>query len=156
MQNAFVVGLPHSRSWGFQPRRRIWVCRNLTSTDKQKLAPNLAQMLKPSRKRSFPSALSLLQYQAKEEASLNTHFFIIFIHFLLHFSNNGDSTELLFRRISASLMVFKDIGHHSLPRYASLFSYIIGCFCHLLISFLLNSKAHSMENQDAGLFNYYL
>ena len=144
------------RLWGFQPRRRFWVCGNLTSMAKQKLTLNLTLMLKPSRKRSSPSTLSVWQYQAKEEASLNTHFFIILVHFLLHFLNNGDSIELLFRRISTSFMVLKDTRHHSLPRYASLFSYIFGCFCHFLIHFSLNSKAHSMENQDAGLFNYYL
>ena len=156
MQNAFVVGLPISRSWDFQLRRRFWTCQNLTSTAKQKLTPNLTQMLKPSRRRSSHPAVSVWQDQAKEEASLNTHFFIIFIHFLLHFLNNGDSTELLFRRISTSFMVLKDTRHHSLPRYASLFSYIFGCLCHFLISFSLNSKAHSMENQNVGLCNYYL
>ena len=125
-----------SRSWGFQPRRRIWVCRNPTSTTKQKLTPNLTQMLKPSRKRSSPSVLSMWQYQAKEEASLNTHFFIIFIHFLLHFLNNGDSTKLLFRRISTSFMVFKDTRHHSLPRYASLLVTSLGAFVTFLSLFL--------------------
>ncbi|KAK7842869.1 receptor-like protein cf-9 like protein, partial [Quercus suber] len=40
---------------------RFWMCRNLTSTAKKKLTPNLTQISKPSRKRSTPLAPSMWQ-----------------------------------------------------------------------------------------------
>ena len=144
------------RSWGFQPRRRFWACQNLTSMTKQKLTPNLTQMAQSRTKRSSPSAPSMWQDQAKE-ASLNTHFFIILIHsLLLHFLTMETAQNCDLGEYQPFFMVPKDTRHQSLPRYASLFSFIFRCFCHFLPSFSLNSKAHSKGNQDAGLCNYYL
>ena len=143
--------------WGFQPRRRFWTCRNLTSTAKKKSTPNLTQMAKLSRKQSSPQAPSTWQDQAKEEASLNTQFCIILIHsLLLHFLTMVTAQNCDLGEYQPFFMVPKDIGHHSLPRYASLFSFIFGCLCHFLPSLSLNSKAHLKGNQDVGLCNYYL
>ena len=145
-----------SRSMGFQPRRGFWTCQNLTLTAKKKLTLNLTQMVKPSRKQSSPPAPSMWQDQAKEEASLNTHFIILIHSLLLHFLTMETAQNCDLGEYQPFFMVPKDTRHQSLPRYASLFSFIFRCFCHFLPSFSLNSKAHSKGNQDARLCNYYL
>ena len=101
MQNASIVGLPCFQIMGFSTKEEILdLPESNFDRKKKKLTSNLTQMAKPNRKWSSPSDPSMWQDQPKEKTSLNTHFLIILICFLLHFINNGDNIELRFGRIS--------------------------------------------------------
>ena len=92
----------------FQPWRKLRTCWNLNPMENKKHTPNPTQTAKPSRKWSSPPIPSMCQNWGKDEASLST------CH--LHHPYSLSS--------SSSFMVPKDTRYHSLPRYASFFSYI--------------------------------
>ena len=132
------------RLWGFQPRRRFWVCGNLISMAKQKLTLNLTLMLKPSRKWSSPSTLSVWQYQAKEEASLNTHFFIILVHFLLHFFKQWRQHRIA---IQENINFFHGPQRHKTPFFAKV------CLPLQLHLWVLLSLSYPFFSKFKGSFN---
>ena len=74
-----------SRSMGFSTKEEILDVPESDFNSKKEIDSDLTQMVKPNRKWSCPPTQSMWQDQAKEEAFLNTHFFIILIHSLLYF-----------------------------------------------------------------------